>query len=182
MYFSKKLGFTNSSRGFTLVELLVVISIIGTLATLVLLQLGTARAKARDAKRIADVSSLRTAIELYYDDNAVKYPDIGDLTNAVAGPLLGVYFTSPVLPNDPAVGTAYKYNRDPLVTPVRYQVWIQLEARNASALNGDADLNSLVPGWNPANISLVDGANEACVPGQFQAGAGIDCVYDLGTK
>ncbi|MEK7194856.1 MAG: prepilin-type N-terminal cleavage/methylation domain-containing protein, partial [Patescibacteria group bacterium] len=57
-----------NQKGFTLIELLVVIAIIGILATLVLLQLGTARSRARDAKRIADVSQLRAAIELYYED------------------------------------------------------------------------------------------------------------------
>src|SRR5207237_1160539 len=60
-------------RGFTLVELLVVIAIIGVFATLLLLQLGIARQRARDAKRIADVNQTRTAIELYFDDNG-QYP------------------------------------------------------------------------------------------------------------
>ena len=59
----------NKSRGFTLVELLVVIAIISVLATLLLLQLGVARAKARDAKRIADTNQVRSALELYFDDN-----------------------------------------------------------------------------------------------------------------
>jgi prepilin-type N-terminal cleavage/methylation domain-containing protein len=59
--------------GFTLIELLVVIAIIGTLATLVILQLGKARGKARDAKRIHDLKQMQTALALYYDDNAA-YP------------------------------------------------------------------------------------------------------------
>ena len=47
-----------------MVELLVVIAIIGVLATLLLLQLGVARQRARDAKRIADINQVRTAVEL----------------------------------------------------------------------------------------------------------------------
>ena len=62
-----------NQKGFTLVELLVVIAIIGILATLLLLQLGVARSTAKDAKRIADINQVRTALELYFDDNG-QYP------------------------------------------------------------------------------------------------------------
>ncbi len=51
-----------------MIELLVVIAIIGLLASIVLLALNSARAKSRDAKRIADVKELTTALELYYND------------------------------------------------------------------------------------------------------------------
>lgn len=55
--------------GFTLIELLVVISIIGVLASVVLASVNTARMKARDAKRLADVRQLVLVLQLYYDDN-----------------------------------------------------------------------------------------------------------------
>ncbi|MBU6321765.1 MAG: type II secretion system protein [Patescibacteria group bacterium] len=56
-------------RGFTLIELLVVIAIIGLLSSIVLASLNTARAKARDAKRMSDLHQLQTALELYASVN-----------------------------------------------------------------------------------------------------------------
>src|SRR3989344_8753953 len=87
---TSSLKLKDSRRGFTLVELLVVIAIIGVLATLLLLQLGGARGKARDAKRISDITQLRTAIEQYFDDNAGTYPalslyDVSDPLKAYIG-------------------------------------------------------------------------------------------------
>jgi prepilin-type N-terminal cleavage/methylation domain-containing protein len=57
-----------SKKGFTLIELLVVIAIIGLLSTLAIVALSNARAKARDAKRMHDLSQIRTAMLLYYDN------------------------------------------------------------------------------------------------------------------
>ena len=63
-------------QGFTLVELLVVISIIGILSSFAVVSLNSARVKARDALRKGDMAQLRTAINLYYDDNE-EYPACG---------------------------------------------------------------------------------------------------------
>lgn len=60
--------------GFTLVELLVVIAIIGLLGSIVLVSLNSARTKARDARRKADLNQLSLALELYYDSHN-GYPD-----------------------------------------------------------------------------------------------------------
>ena len=60
-------------KAFTLIELLVVIAIIGILAGVVVVNVGNASAKARDAKRVSDLKALNTAIQMYYDDHG-SYP------------------------------------------------------------------------------------------------------------
>lgn len=63
-----------NKKGFTLIELLVVIAIIALLSTLAVVALGSAREKARDAKRLSDIKQVQTALELYYTDKN-GYPD-----------------------------------------------------------------------------------------------------------
>lgn len=62
-----------SNKGFTLIELLVVIAIIGILAGMVLVSMGGARSKARDAKRQSDMRQLISAQEMYYGAKDVYY-------------------------------------------------------------------------------------------------------------
>jgi type II secretion system protein G len=63
-------------RGFTLVELLIVTSIISLLASIILSSLNEARARARDARRIQDLQAITIALELFFDDNGY-YPQTG---------------------------------------------------------------------------------------------------------
>lgn len=63
----------SEERGFTLVELIAVIAVIGILTLITALTLQTSRQKFRDAKRIADVRQIQTALEFYYADQS-SYP------------------------------------------------------------------------------------------------------------
>jgi prepilin-type N-terminal cleavage/methylation domain-containing protein len=56
-------------KAFTLIEFLVVISIIGLLASIVLVSLQGARKKARDVKRAADMEQIYTALNMFFQDN-----------------------------------------------------------------------------------------------------------------
>jgi prepilin-type N-terminal cleavage/methylation domain-containing protein len=57
-------------KGFTLIELLVVIAIIGILATIVIVNVNSARQKAKDTAVKGSLDSLRAAAELYYDSSS----------------------------------------------------------------------------------------------------------------
>ncbi len=71
--FTSPVGKPSSQAGFTLVELLVVIFIIGILASLLLTNFVGVRGRATDATRKNDLSQLKTALRLYYNDYQ-QYP------------------------------------------------------------------------------------------------------------
>jgi prepilin-type N-terminal cleavage/methylation domain-containing protein len=87
------------SSGFTLIELLVVIAIIGMLASTVLVSLGSARSKARDAKRTSDLQNISLALVMYSDANKGLVPP------SLAA-LVPTYLQTE--PKDP-LGTSYLY-------------------------------------------------------------------------
>lgn len=59
--------------GFTLVELLIVIAIIGILAVTSIVILNQARIKSRDAKRVSDIQVIRAGLEQHWLEKA-SYP------------------------------------------------------------------------------------------------------------
>lgn len=63
-----------NQKGFTIIELLVVIVIIGILVALALPQLFAAQARGRDADRKNDMKNLQQKLETYFNDNDA-YPE-----------------------------------------------------------------------------------------------------------
>jgi general secretion pathway protein G len=103
----------DSEDGFSLVELLVVIVIIGLLATVVMINVLPSQDKAMQSKAKADIATLGQAIEMYRL-NTLRYPDASEGLNA----LLGATSTAPggtggyirKLPKDPW-GKDYQYRQ-----------------------------------------------------------------------
>lgn len=76
--------FKKVQQGFTIIELLIVIAIIGILAGLVLNNFQGAQAKARDVQRRADINAIHGKLEEYYNNNN-GYPDGALSTTVLAG-------------------------------------------------------------------------------------------------
>ena len=134
------------NKGFTLIELLVVIAIIAILSTVVMAGLNSARAKGRDAKRVADIKALQSALELCSDVNDGYPPETGATiittgaaSAAALGPntpcgthLFSEYMAT--LPVNAAPGGAdYVYTS---TDPSSYSVTFSLEGATGSLASG----------------------------------------------
>lgn len=99
------------NKSFTLIELLVVIAIIGLLASTVFASLGSARAKARDARRMSDLKQIQTALELYssqyggYPSSACPSEDYKIKNSLEQEPKMDPFLTN--FPRDPQDGDCY---------------------------------------------------------------------------
>lgn len=107
--------YNTSSRGFTLVELLIVIAIIAILTGIVITSLTSSKAKSRDAQRVSDTNQLQLALEQFFD-RCGFYP----AADAGGGPSTSDSCTSggvtvtintflAKIPHDPSTAQSYGY-------------------------------------------------------------------------
>ena len=102
-----------TKKGFTLIEILIVVAIIGILASVVVVGLGPAQRKGRDSRRLSDLRSVQNALELYYGKIG-HYPDQADVTSwdTLVTKLTTADIGTKQIPNDPATGKSYAYATD----------------------------------------------------------------------
>lgn len=101
-----------TQKGFTVVELLVVIVIIGILAAITIVSYTSIQQRSRDETRTSNIRDVQKALEKYRVDNGM-YPSVGaDGTGyaltTLATALVPQYLDS--IPTNPS-GTAYQYVR-----------------------------------------------------------------------
>lgn len=127
-------------KGFTLIELMVVITIIGLLATILIANVNTARERGRDAKRVADIHQIQTALHLYGANLRPEAYPVGDDAAALNNLVSAGYMA--VIPKDPS-GASYQYKGVSScgMTCNAYHLGASLELTNTfnPVLNGDKD-------------------------------------------
>jgi general secretion pathway protein G len=128
-------------NGFTLVELMVVIFIVGLLTTIVVINVLPSQGKAMVQKTRADIAILSQAMETYRLDN-LTYPDAGQGLNALVKPPVAA-------PGARSEGYIKKLPNDPWGRPYQYSV---------PGKNGAFDIYSLgadgAPGGQDENADI----------------------------
>ena len=99
--------------GFTLIELMVVIAILGTFAGIVLISVSRAHTKSRDTQRFKDLETIQGAVEQYYADQG-HYPITNNLYASFDAP---VYRDTPIIGNTATPNTLSTALRELLPTP-----------------------------------------------------------------
>lgn len=198
-----------SLKGFTLLELIVVIAIIGILAVIVLPSFLSSLAKARDAKKMTELRGVQSFLTLTGIDTVLRYPASetellawmartgnrapAALTNAG----LGKYHYAP-FDCDSNQQVTVGGTLTTAGTCSSYQLWVELE-KYAPALDLDADLV-------PAGTACPTANNQPCAPADkigssvaftpvtaattvttpvigntesCQSNTAVDCVFDL---
>ena len=128
-----KLYVLHSKAGFTLIELMVVISIIAILSAAGIVLFQNSIKNARDGKRIGDIQEIQKGLEQYYSANGNAYPAALSSTNS--------YFSNSILPTDPTNSSPYTYTFDRnsnCSNLDKYIVCAKLENATGKA-NSDAD-------------------------------------------
>lgn len=93
--------------GFTIVELLIVIVVIAILAAIIIVAYNGVQMRARDSKRVTDLTTVQKALEMYYADNG-RYPATSTEVSGLASFLVPKYISS--LPVEPDGSTVrYRY-------------------------------------------------------------------------
>jgi len=180
--------FLRTRRGFTLVELLIVMGIIAVLSAVVVASMVSSRTKSRDARRVADIKEVQKALEIYFDGTQSYPPSPASEGPAYAIPAVLYNGTTKFLkqlPVNPSgtqyrylavTGAASPYTRCDTAPCTNFLLYVTLENSATYTLTQDAD----VIVRDPAAVTIFDGTSVGCgvVAGTPQP-SGTEQCYDL---
>src|SRR3989344_9349858 len=171
-----------TQKGFTLVEILIVVSLIAILAVVALVTINPAEAqrRARDTQRIKDLASMQSIIEQYLSDNPTSFSatnkvSLGGINACGTTGWLGVDMCAyaNTMPIDPvnrtsvvattAAGgtvTAGAVYEMIINSQGQYHICTRLESRaNVNKLTNDGSANDYFEVFSITGITACDGAN-----------------------
>lgn len=144
--------------GFSLIEILVVITIIGILSTFAIIALGSARIKARDAKRKNDISTIGRFMSLscFMPNAGAGEYDLVDLAAelTLSNPSYSQYLKS--VPLDPLSGTIIKSNYTYIVNEDGDKCALYANLENKNEKITISNLNEPTPGMG---AGVLEGVN-----------------------
>jgi len=156
-------------NGFTILELIIVVGIISILVTMTFVIFGRPRSDSRNAARLAQVSEIQKALEIYANQNDGYYPL--SLSDLVMSGALSRY------PTIPDTGTG---QGEPLYVPIgqnlctSYHLGVLLE-HTESAVRQVAIDDDLAPRQSCSSVSDFHGVSSFCT----QESVGDDYCYDI---
>ncbi len=148
-------NFKKAIKGMTLIELIIVVSIIAFLVLLVVTYLRTQTFKANDARRKAEIKRIAVAVEEYEkDNNCYPLP-----SQVVCNPGTGLRPYIDKIPCDVTTGASYFYEHEDSVCPRWFKVYADLDNEN------DTDYLPLIGPSNAFSYVYESSSSPATVSG-----------------
>lgn len=152
MLYLTLMKWARTSKGFTIVELLIVVVVVAILAAITIVAFNGIQNRARDSTRDSAARSIRQALEHYKTDNSELYPscgtaNVGYNSSCLATTLVPKYLQS--IPKDPTTTKTIDYVVD--TNQTGYGLLVRYEAKAQCKYLGGINPNS---GWWGSSIAV----------------------------